>query len=192
MDRTSGGGQSRNISCWFPIWSQSLAGGCPPTRNHQNHQLRHISIIITTTNITTSGPPPPPTPPPSTSSSSPSPPPTSVYLKAPVCLATKDHAHFAAFTDQRQIKASTRVTTITIITNYQKYIKIYLGHGHHNNFQTYQNCCKYCRKDNSVQMYIYNNSKNPSFNSLQGGMAGLVPDSSLKDFSHTELQVFFY
>jgi len=47
--------------------------------------------------------------------------------QAPVCLATKDHAHFAAFTDQRQIK---------------------------------------------------------------GGMAGLVPDSSLKDFSHTELQCF--
>ena len=35
------------------------------------------------------------------------------------------------------------------------------------------------------------NMKNPSFKSLQGGMAGLVPDSSLKDFSHTELQVFF-
>ena len=36
------------------------------------------------------------------------------------------------------------------------------------------------------------NLKNPSFKSLQGGMAGLVPDSSLKDFSHTELQVFLY
>ena len=124
MDRTSGGGESRNISRWFFIWSQSLAGGGPPTQNHRNHQHRHISIVITTTTNITNGPP------------SPSTPPTSVFLKAPVCLATKDHAHFAAFTDQRQIKASPGSPTSNIK---EIYIRIYLGHHHHNNFSNLSN-----------------------------------------------------